>query len=251
MGGPAETGGGDAGAGQGGDGAADRDPDAAIAANTGSAVRWQLQLPRASERAAARPGLPSVRLRWLIITLAVMAALTVVWPLINLAVSSHRRVRAHSSLTVGPGGQHSASITVGPGWTEDARTNPQRMYVLRRSSVTGSVTLTFAYATLLDRGEVPALWTGLRRIIRLRYPGLTLQRPLTITDARNQTGQVGLATGPTLAGAAAIFPDPRLGFAIEMLIVAPRSVSRTEVAAARRILRSLVLSPGHGGTTGP
>jgi hypothetical protein len=181
-----------------------------------------------------------VRLRWLVIIIAVMALLTAGWPLLNRAVANHQRLAAGSKLVVGPGKKNSAVVTVGPGWLlQPGETNPRLVYLLQR----GPATLTIAYASLVNNRQVDDLWAGMRQVVALRHPGATLSPPLPIRTVHGYEGDFGLVQAPRMVGTAAVFAGPSRRYAVEMLMVIPRGTPRLSLLAAQRIMRS-VLFPG-------
>ena len=189
-----------------------------------------------SDSAAAAPA-RSARLRRLAIVVAIMAVLTAGWPLINLAVSDNQHVAANSMLTVGPSHKDSAQVTMSSGWTmQSAQSDPHLAYFLRR----GSVTMSIAYVALLSRSDVGGLWRGMSQILRISQPGTSLSRPLPITSAHGLQGVTGLVTGRTMRGTVAVFANRPRQYAVEIVIIAPRSTPVANLAAAERIVRSLL-----------
>jgi len=185
--------------------------------------------------AAALPG--SVRLRWLVIIVTVMALLTAGWPLLSRIVADHHRLAARSKLVLGPSHKNSAIVTVGPGWQlRPGETNPRLIYRLQR----GQARMTIAYATLLNNRQVDDLWAGMQEVVQVRQPGAALSRPVRIRSVHGSTGDFGLVRGPNLEGTAAVFAGPSRRFAIEMMIVAPKRSARANLIAAQRIMRSVL-----------
>jgi hypothetical protein len=190
--------------------------------------------------AAAAPR-GSLRLRWLVIVVAVMAVLTLGWPLINLAVSDNSRVAAHSKLSVGPSRKNSAQVTVGPGWLmQTAQSDPHMAYSLRR----GGVTVSIVYVDLLSRSDVDGLWRGMRQILRISRPGTSLSRPVRITSAHGYPGDAGIISSRTMKGTAAVFANQPRQFAVEIVVTAPRRTPQANLIAAQRIVRSVLFAAG-------
>jgi hypothetical protein len=184
--------------------------------------------------AAARPG--SIRLRRLVIVIAIMAILTAGWPLLNLAVSNNRSLSARSKLIVGPN-QKNASVMVGRGWSMQAgQSNPRLGYSLRR----GQVAVAISYVNLIDKAHTALLWDGMRQLIQISHPGATLSRPRRVTSLHRLDGEAGVVSGRNLIGTAAVYSDPPRGFAIEIIEVAPRTTARANLLAAQRIIRSVL-----------
>jgi hypothetical protein len=193
-----------------------------------------------SGSAAAAPG-GSLRLRWLLIVVAIMAVLTAGWPLINIAVSDNSRIAANSKLSVGPSRKNSAQVTVGPGWLmQSAQSDPREAYSLRR----GGVTLSIIYVDLLSRSDVDGLWQGMAQLLRISYPGTSLSRPVRVTSVHGYPGATGLITSRTTRGTAAVFADQQRQFAVEIVITAPRRTPVANLVAAQRIMRSVLFAAG-------
>jgi hypothetical protein len=193
-----------------------------------------------SGSAAAAPG-GSLRLRWLLIVVAIMAVLTAGWPLINIAVSDNSRIAANSKLSVGPSRKNSAQVTVGPGWLmQSAQSDPREAYSLRR----GGVTLSIIYVDLLSRSDVDGLWQGMAQLLRISYPGTSLSRPVRVTSVHGYPGDTGLITSRTTRGTAAVFADQQRQFAVEIVITAPRRTPLANLVAAQRIMRSVLFAAG-------
>jgi len=177
-------------------------------------------------------------LRWLATVVAVMALLTVGWPLLNSAVSDNLPLARLTALRIGPVGANSAVVKVGPGWSlRPAESSPARGYSLRR----GAAAVSIAYVSLANRSQAPRLWDGLRAIVRLRNPGLRLGSPRAITSRQGRAGLTGPLTSCRTAGAATIFVGPSGIFAIQMIVLAPRNPrGAAALAAIRTFVRSLV-----------
>src|SRR5258708_2103113 len=180
---------------------------------------------------------PRGRLRWLLAVVTVMALLTAGWPLLNSAVSDNLLLSRGAALRIGPGGPNSATLRVGQGWSlRPAESDPARGYSLRR----GAASLSIAYVSLAERSQAPLLWDGLRAILRIRNPGLRLGSPEAMTSRQGRPGLTGALTSRGAAGAATIFVGPAGTFAIEMIVLAPRSPGGAAALAAIRIfVRSL------------
>jgi hypothetical protein len=193
----------------------------------------------AAEDTSPRPAATAtrLRLRWLVIVVAVMALLTAGWPLLNSAVTNRQPLAAGSRLTVGTNPANSAVLTVrGAGWAElSDQSNPMQKYLLQR----GKLELTIRHVLLAGRDQVPRLWQGLRQIISVTNPGLRLSRPVYITTGHRLRAITGLMTGAGIAGTATIVPGPSRGFGIEMIALAPRGTGEAVRAAAVAIMTSL------------
>jgi len=177
-----------------------------------------------------------LRLRWLAIVVAVMALLTAGWPLLNSAVADRQPLAAGSHLTVGSGSASSGVVTVGSGWYMlPAQSNPTEVYVLRKDGLV----LAIRHVSLVDRGQAPGVWRGLRQILAVTNPGVGLGKPAAIRTARRLRAITGLVSGRQLVGTATIFPGPSNDFAIEMVVLGPRATSPALRAAALRIISSL------------
>jgi hypothetical protein len=179
----------------------------------------------------------SRRIRELVLVVAVIAALTAGWPLINLAVSDRQPVPAGRTMSVGPNTAHSASFTVGPGWSiQSSATNPRLGYVLRH----GAEEMSLMYVALAGPAQLPALWSGLRKILRLGDSAARLGKPAPITSARGREGLTGLLTEDGRRGRATIYQAPVGNFAIEMVSLGPRGAPPAGLAAALRVTLSIM-----------
>ena len=97
----------------------------------------------AADETARRPAASAtkLRLRWLVIVVAVMALLTAGWPLLNIAVANRHPLAAGARLTVGTSPSNSAVVTVGAGWSLlSEQSNPMQGYLLQRGRVELSIT---------------------------------------------------------------------------------------------------------------
>jgi hypothetical protein len=179
-----------------------------------------------------------LRLRWLTAVVSVMALLTVGWPLVSLAIANHKQLAALTTLTIGPSQSGLATVTVGPNWSMiPSQTNPRLDYSLRR----GAVGLTIDYVAVIDRARDAHLWDGMREIVRINYPGVRLGQPSPFRTAHGNAGLAGPLAGAADVGTAALVRSPSGTFAIEMIIIGPRHSSRSNLTAARLVLRSLQL----------
>lgn len=178
-----------------------------------------------------------VRLRWLAIVVAIMALLTAGWPLLNSIVSNRQPLAAGSKVTVGPVSTSSGTVTVGPGWyVQPAESNPTQQYVLRN----GAVVFDIRRVALVGRGQLAGMWAGMREILSVSNPGLRLGRPVNITTARKLGAVSGRIFGQRMVGTATVVPGPSREFAIAMVVLAPQRTSRALLAAAHRIMVSLM-----------
>jgi hypothetical protein len=179
----------------------------------------------------------SRRIRELVLVVAVVAALTAGWPLINLAVSARQPVPAGRTMSVGPNTAQSARFTVGRGWSvQTSATDPRQEYFLRH----GAEQMSLMYVTLASPAEAVHLWAGLRKIVRLGNSSARLGKPTLITSARGRKGLTGLLTEDGRRGRATIYPAPRGNFAIEMISVGPQGASPAGLAAALRVALSVM-----------
>jgi hypothetical protein len=177
-------------------------------------------------------------LRWLIIVVTVIVALTVGWPVVSLAVSDDQPVAAGQPLTIGPGGSHSATFTPGPDWTlHSAETNT----IERWSLSDGPVDLAVVYVTLVSPSQAGRLWPGLQRTLLLGDASARLGRPAAFASADAGQGLTGTVTANDWAGQAAVFPAPAADFAIEIVGVAPVQDAVAARAATALVARSLRL----------
>jgi hypothetical protein len=193
---------------------------------------------RPGGRSAA--GTARLRLRWLLVVIGIMVVLTAGWPLINTAVSARHTLRPGTRLTVGPGSGRAGQITVGPGWSLlQTDSTPQYGYQLRH----GAVGLAVDYVALLNPGQARHLWAGLRQLLKIEDPGVQLGKPAVFTSAYGRPGISGKLSGPHQDGTASIFGEPGRRFAVEMIMLAPRTVRHSVFRPGLQIMRSLRLPP--------
>jgi hypothetical protein len=179
-----------------------------------------------------------LRLRWLVIVVAVMAVLTAGWPLLDMAVANRHPLAAGSRLTVGPSSS-SGVVTVGPGWSQlSAQSNPTQGYLLQR----GRLDLSITHVGLVNREQLPQMWRGLLRILSVSNPGIRLSKPALITTSHGVHAITGVVTGPRLIGTATIVRSPSGNFGIDMVALAPHRTSRALRAAAVRVMVSLMFT---------
>jgi hypothetical protein len=176
------------------------------------------------------------RLHLLAVVIGVMVLLTAGWPLLNLVISDNRSVAANAKLTVGVSNHSSGTVTMGPGWTMlSAQSDPQDNYSLVR----GPTQMSLDYVPLINSGQIPHLWDGLRRVEEFDHPGATLSEPVPITSAQGYQGQAGVLSYKGLVGTAAIFPSPSGKFAIEMAVLSPPGSSPQVLATITKSISSL------------
>ena len=70
------------------------------------------------------------------------------------------------------------------------------------------MTLSIAYATLVNNRQVGDLWAGLREVVQVSHPGATLSAPVQVRTTHGYAGDVGLVKAPGLAGTASVFAGP-------------------------------------------
>lgn len=178
----------------------------------------------------------TLRLRWLTVVLVVMAALTIGWPLINLAVPNRRTLVAGTMLKLGPGQTDLAKFTVGSGWTlVPSDTDPRLDYSLRH----GLVGLTLSYVAIINNADTAQLWAGFRQAIRVSNPGLELGQPAPYTTVMGLKGDQGKVASRTRTGTATLIRTPSGTFAVEMILLGPRHAGRANLAAAHQVMHSL------------
>ncbi len=183
-----------------------------------------------------------LRLRWLVIVVAVMALLTAGWPLLNVAVANRHRLATGSRLSVGTSPSNSAMFTVGAGWSLlSEQSNPTQGYLLQH----GRVELSITRVVLVGRNQVPGMWAGLREILSVRHPGVRLTKPVLITFAGGLRAITAGISGPRLIGTATIVPGPSREFAIEMVVLAPRGTGAAMRFVAFQVVSSLRFTAVH------
>lgn len=193
----------------------------------------------AADDSGIGPAATSLRLRWLVIIVAIMALLTAGWPLLNAMVANRHGLAAGTTLKVGASNSSSAQVTVGHGWSVlPAQSNPRHEYVLRR----GAVRLSIAYVALAGTHQVPQLWSGLRAVIQISYPGASLSQPASMLEAHGYKAFTGRVVDNHMMGTVTAVPAPSGQYAIEMITLAPRGVSPVMRIAALRIMRSLLFA---------
>jgi hypothetical protein len=175
-------------------------------------------------------------LRWLIVVVAVIVALTVGWPLISQAVSDSQPVVAGQPLTIGPDGDRSATFTPGADWAvRSAETNS----ILRWSLSDGPVDVTVLYVTLILPSQAGRLWPGLENVLRIGDGSARLGQPAAVATADGSQGLTGTVTANGYAGQAAVFARPDQNFAIEIVGVGPAADGAAAQAATALVARSL------------
>jgi hypothetical protein len=179
-----------------------------------------------------------LRLRWLVIVVAVMAVLTAGWPLLDMAVTDQHPLAAGSRLTLGTS-PSSGVVTVGPGWSLlSEQSNPTQGYLLQR----GNLLLSVTHVGLLSREQLPQMLRGLLRILSVSNPGVRLRKPVFISTRDGLRAITSVVTGRRQLGTATIVRAPSGNFGIEMLALAPRGTSRALHAAAARVMVSLIFT---------
>jgi hypothetical protein len=185
------------------------------------------------------PSTTRVRLRWLGIVVAVMAALTAGWPLLNSAVANRQPLARGAEVTIGSGRASSGTVTVGPGWfVQPMESNPGLQYVLRK----GAIVLYLRHVSLVGRTELSSMWRGMRQVVSVTNPGSVLSAPVSTTLPNGLRAVTGTVSGPQLVGTFTIVPGPSGKFAITMIVLAPRRTSTALRAAAGQVVRSLELA---------
>jgi len=175
-------------------------------------------------------------LRWLIIVVAIIVAVTVGWPVVSLAVSDDHPVAAGQPLTIGPDSALSATFTPGRDWVvHSAETNP----ILRWSLSDGPVDVALVYVLVISPSQVGKLWPGLQSELRLGDASARLGRTASFTTAAGSRGLTGTLSANDRAGQAAVFPGPAGKFAIEIVSVAPVQDVAAARAATALVARSL------------
>jgi hypothetical protein len=191
----------------------------------------------AADETADRPTVSAtkLRLRWLVIVVAVMAVLTAGWPLLNTSVANRHPLAAGSRLTVGTS-PSSGVVTVGAGWSLlSDQSNPTQGYLLQR----GNLQLSITHVGLLNRVQLPQMRRGLMRILSVSNPGIRFSKPAFITTRDGLRAITTVVTGGRQIGTATIVRGPSGTFGIVMLALAPRGTSGALHAAAARVMVSL------------
>ena len=181
------------------------------------------------------PDAGSVRVRWLVLVVAVMVGLTAGWPLLNTVVANRQAVAAGPQ-SIGSGPANSGHVKVGHGWTlAPAQSNPR----LEMSMSRGPVTMSAAFVRLPAGWHAGQLWAGLGSTLRIRRPGARLGAARVTTNVQGLTGLVGSLVQGDLSGTATIFPAPSRRFAVVMLLLAPRHTRLVDLAGAHKLIRSI------------
>jgi hypothetical protein len=181
------------------------------------------------------PEADSVRVRWLVLVVVAMVALTAGWPLLNTAVANRQAV-APGTQSIGPGPPNSARVTVGPGWTmAPAQSNPRMQVSMSR----GPVSMSATYVKLPAGWHATQLWAGLGNTLRIRHPDTRLGPSVVTTTAQGLTGLAGILVAGNLSGTATIFPAPSRRFAVVMLLLAPRHTRFVDLGVARKVVSSM------------
>ncbi|HTZ91153.1 MAG TPA: hypothetical protein VMB74_02050 [Streptosporangiaceae bacterium] len=192
----------------------------------------------AAERPGHPPGTasPRTRLRALLIVITIVVALTAGWPLLNALVADELKVPAGTALRVGPSGPDSASVRVGPHWTmRPALSDPRQGLVLAR----GDVIVSISYLSLIRPSLVAGIWSGLRQILRISHPGITIGPPVAVTSGQGQAGRTASVTSVLSVGAVTVFVGPSRTYAIQMVVLGPRGASLVAAQATRQFITTL------------
>jgi hypothetical protein len=183
------------------------------------------------------PRTPAWRLRGLLAIVVIMAVLAAGWPLVNASISDTQPLAAGRTLTIGPDFEHSARITVGRGWSLlTSGSNPQQYYQLRRAGTDLGV----SYVTLLQSAPDGKLWSGLGRIVLIGNASARLGAPRAVRSSQGISGLTGRLTQNGRTGIGAIYPGPGGKFAIEMTALPRAGAPAADLAAARRVIRSVM-----------
>jgi hypothetical protein len=194
-------------------------------------------LPSARSAASAA----RLRVRWLVVIVAVMVLLTGGWQLVNHAVSNRQALTPGTRLSIGPGHGDSGQITVGSGWSLlSADSNPLYGYKLKH----GAVDFSADYIRLVDPGQARLTWAGLRKLLRVTDPGVRLGKQAVITSAYGRAGITGAVSGAHQFGIATVFADPGRRFGVEIIMLAPRGTRRALLAPGLQIIRSMRMPGG-------
>jgi hypothetical protein len=196
-------------------------------------LSWRNTLPSGHpdrEHGSSRP------LRWLLVVVTVIVALTVGWPLVSRAVSDDQPVAAGVPLSIGPDSAQSATFTPGRNWVvRSAETDP----ILHWSLTDGPVELAVIWVMVISPSQVGRLWPGLQSGLLVGDGSARLGRPASFTSAAGNKGVTGALTANDRAGEAVIVPGPARDFAIEIVGVAPVQDGAAARAAAALVARSL------------
>ena len=124
-------------------------------------------------------------LRWLLVVVTVIVALTVGWPLVSRAVSDNQPVAAGQPLTIEQASTNSATFTPGRNWVvHSAETDP----ILHWSLSDGPVDVTVLYVLVISPSQVPGLWPGLASTLLLGDGSARLGQPATLASAEAARG---------------------------------------------------------------
>jgi hypothetical protein len=165
-----------------------------------------------------------------------MVLLTAGWPLLNALVADKQVIASGTALRIGPGALDSASVRVGPQWSlRPAESNPRQGYVLSR----GAVAVSIEYVTLEHAEREAVIWGGLRQVLRVSHPGVSLGPPKAVTSSQGRDGRTAPLTSTRSTGAVTVFVAPSGTYAIQMIVLAPRGASSIAVGATRQFLRTL------------
>ncbi|MGI5168194.1 hypothetical protein ACQEU3_27985 [Spirillospora sp. CA-253888] len=174
----------------------------------------------------------------LVAVVAVMAALTGGWPLLNAALGEapdRQRLAAGETLVLGDGG-YSARFTVGRGWTvRKSASDSAQGYTLTR----GAVELRVSRLIATGRPTLRQMWGGLRQVLRAGDPGAVLGRPRPAGD-----GLAGPAARDGMTGTLTVRFAPDRRTAVSTTALGGRGAAARDRAAAARVVDSLAFARG-------
>ncbi len=111
--------------------------------------------------------------------------------------------------------------------------------------------MSISYAALVGTAGPVQLWPALGRVLQLSHPGSRLGKPAAVTSFHGSRGVTGTVSGESLSGVATVYPGPSGSFAIEIVVLVPRSASPVLIATATRMTRSLQFPVGTRFLPGP
>lgn len=188
--------------------------------------------PRRSNRAARAPVLG---------VLALMAALTAGWPLIDRTLNDHEPVRNGAVLELGPDDDIALLRVVGEGWAlSKSASDPHSAYAFSRDGADVVV----GYVDLSGGGEAGELWSGLRRVQSVADGDSRLGGPRPVTGTRGAKGRTGTLTRDGRTGTATLWLPPDRSYAVEVTVLAKPGTDPRVRADAMAMARGVSFPQG-------
>ncbi|WP_285730295.1 hypothetical protein [Nocardiopsis sp. ATB16-24] len=190
--------------------------------------------------AQAGEGTRAPRSAWapLGVAVAAVAALVLLWPLVNALVPGSESVASDEPVSVGSGGGYEASLTFPQeGWSLDVgASHDGQSYRFHRGPV--ELNLTSVRPVTSPPPGVEELWEGMRRLARASESSARLGEPEVIAAHDGHKGLSGPLESRTQSGTAVVYPSPDGLLAVEMTL-AGRDATTADIAAVFDVVRTV------------